>query len=785
MRTRLLALLLALAMAAGFVAMSGCGKQPEEVGGGVSRGEWLAMLAESFGLNDSENTAPYYKDITARHELFPAVQGLGNWDILVPFAGDTLEPSKPVTRQEVATTAAIAAGFQVGETFEPEQAAQFAAQYGILALEGGAPTREECQAALDAAQAVYLENPGEEKRVAVMNPELVDLGEVPLTSFQVGEGSVTLSAAAISAVTQDDSGNVIAELQTKGGRVQLGVGKTFVTAPEGNEAWGRAYKITSAQAADDGSVRFETTDPTLGDVYDKLELHTTVGLEDGYITWADGVMAEPVHPADSLSAGAGNYRVELLSGGSQGGGFRPSRPQNRQTIPIYFSDKTGPFLEKLTESLGNSEAEEALRRSGFTYGRTPSLQDFEDLSGSVRSWTKELDKDTDGPLGYELSGELTFGISVTTDLLYSRLNYENESVDWPPSASLTANTYARGELKWEGKYELEKKIASIDIPIVTGLSARGSVILYATASGSVEVTVELEGFHRAQWHEKGGRARGRRPMGRNSATGELSGAIDLSCDIGAALDLCFFQIKIIGAEVKMGALFEAEGAVVGDCDEVKTDSGGSRTYTQALKLSLGCYAPIVTLEVSGPEHLKDTLGLKVPIPLIDKEHAKHFMLYEKTIPFWSKTVELDPEGNIISQGGPEEGNFAEFAGTYRADAAMVESYGVQCPDLVLHEDGTITGGGFLYGWDPAYDDHFAGNAPISVEEYENGAFYCRVVYRPPSGNEDFNDGYEESYTLYPAGVSTGRSDKEDIHTVRLLYLIGGPGAIDMIYTRID
>lgn len=777
MKKRVAAIFLIIGIIAGTI--SSCGRAP---GNHVTRGEWIAMLADGFGLSDSNNTEPYYQDVTAQHNLFPAVQSLGDWDILAPLAGDTLGVDKPVTRQEAAATAAIAAGFQIGEDFELGQAVDFSTQYGIMEPEGGMPTKEECQAAVEAALAVYLESPGEEQRVAVMNTELVDLGNLPLDVFLIGDGTVSLPAVVIDHVAQDNGGNHVVSIRTGNGIVQLSAGKTFVIAPEANEAWGQAYKVTSVQVREDGSVLFETTSPSLGDVYDKLEVHTTAGLEDAYITWADGVMAEPVNQGRGLSSGAGEYRVELLSNNTShgyGGVRERSEPQHKITIPLDYSDKTAPFIEKLAESLDNGEAVEALKKSGFTYGRTPSIQDFKGLADSARSWTEELDKDADGPWGYELGGDLTVGLSVITDLSYDRLDYEHEDVDWPPSASLVINAYVTGNVIWKGTYELEHPIAEIDIPLVDGLSVRGSLILYASANGHVDVKVDLHGWYRSQWRDKGENSSYRRPVGTNSATADIDGAIEFSCDAGAALDLCFFKIKIIGAELKVGGVFEPKGAVVGSYEDATNDGVTSRTYTESLQLSLEFYAPIVSVKVSGPEHLAEVLGLEKDFPIIGKEDATHVTLYQKDIPFWSKTVELDEAGEPILNG-PMDGDFSEFAGEYRMADEELEiryaNYCTDCPNIILHEDGRIT-----LTTQPqleesrSYYPYETNVVPSLIREvfperselpdgsfYEYGAHGYRCVLWESPDYERLKDEVEmapgEFYTIYPDGLSWPSDD---------------------------
>ena len=79
------------------------------------------------------------------------------------------------------------------------------------------------------------------------------------------------------------------------------------------------------------------------------------------------------------------------------------------------------------------------------------------------------------------------------------------------------------------------------------------------------------------------------------------------------------------------------------------------------------------------------------------------------------------------------GDYSAFAGTYSPYNSNYYT------DLVLHDDGHITGGG------PDYSVNISsGGVPVSVTREESGAYRCTVVQ---------STNNTEYFIIYPAGVS--------------------------------
>ena len=239
MKRKIVSLLLAITLMVSLLPLSGCGDQNNEEA--VTRGEWITMLSETFGLDSYTEETPYYSDITNDSNLFSYVQSAAEWDVLSIFTDDTLEPDEKVTLEEVASTAAIAAGCDVSVSqfddkgnFDADASINYAVQYGILESDNGLSkkaTLEQCEAALSAAQSAYLNTPIEEKVYVAADENVVDLTGLNNELLEMEGNRITIPSEYSGGTALGTSGDLKATIDTGNGIVEVGVGEVFVTAP--------------------------------------------------------------------------------------------------------------------------------------------------------------------------------------------------------------------------------------------------------------------------------------------------------------------------------------------------------------------------------------------------------------------------------------------------------------------------------------------------------------------------------------------------------------------------
>lgn len=751
MKKRAVAIILAAVILVGL--LGACKKESQAPTDCVTRGEWLSMLVDGFDLDHVTGSTPYFEDIHEGSPCFKAVQTAGAWNILAPFSGNKLNADQPITREEAAATAAIAAGFRVDEDFEAEQAVAFAADRGILLLDGQKyVTPSEGETALEAAKEVYLSDPGEERMTVVLNPNLIDLRELAPAEMPSEDGQV-LYPFGVGSLSTDASGQTVASLPWGGEQIALQVGDTFIAPPTEEFPAGVAYKVTAIYDTD-GAVTLDVQQPALEDLYETLDVHTTVSADLDNIIWTEGL---------SVTGEGGDYTISLLS----------SEKKNTPLLDKSFTFQKGDYQKNWTKQnsahLGSSAEATAFNESNFVYTDTPSLNDF---GGGTAAWEKKLLTENKFSAGYKITGKLTIqDIAIIPDIhLFSNA-----------SASIAIKADMNASLKLEGNLSERPKIASIPIAVTPlGVTVTVDIYLYVDASGSIQTEAKFGYNSKVEWKNGAGL--------RKSQNCTMNTTSGIEADIGFGGDLAAtayaFGLNVIDAGAKAGGEITAEAKVVGKYDQTSTDGLTTQTYKESMKVNATLYAPIVTLYVGSKDSfIKKQFGVGGEWKLLTKENTWSKPLLNQEWVFWEQTVTLDEDGNIIDEvlASASQGfDFSEFAGEYKADAIYVDFYGgMEVPDLTLHADGSVSG---ATGFDPTWDSTFSENQPISIQVEDSGVIRCVLWETPPAADHGW---LRESYEIYPVGVSAGLMGDDDTSKVRIHYEYAAGGVWDMFYTKVD
>lgn len=777
----------------------------------VTRGQWVTMLAETFDLNTYRETTPYYSDVDSSSELFPYVQSAKEWNILSIYQEDSFNADTPVTRREVASTAALAAGFrpetssfnQNGQFLE-EPSVNYAMQHNITENKelSDRMTLGECEAVLESARNIYLNGDGEEKSSVIYNENLVDLKKVRPNFIDVDEAehTVTFLNDVLAGVIQDDTGTMIASIQTLDGTVDVQKGDVFITLPMRGQSAGVAYKILSMEESNRG-VTFTVETPSLADLYDELVIHTTIPLDERHISWADNVTVTPVAPnMMSHNNQSNEFYIELLSN---------QQATKTDTLNSHFERhlEIGDGAIKILQGkddpsdiLAFSDALSALDFSSFTYEGTPSLSDF---IKPTENWSISLTKTEKYAPGYKIEGNISIDLYVTPDIEYHKWNLFNHEIQvWPESASLAVQSNIVTDLKLEGSLTEEFEIGVISIPTaIEGLTINGSLSIYADLNGSVQARVEFNDKNRVDWKAP---ADFRYAAENHAPNYSCQALVDLSLGPCVSLAVCAYNTDIIGTDLKVSGDCSATCTREGTCTEYFEEGLTKRDYVESIRFQTDLYLPIVSLTARGPDCLADRFGLEKTWDIIGKNKAYHHSIINKPYPFWKATVTLNQNGEIVDtvESTPQtqilaefqNGDFSYITGTYRAHTEYADSYNAICPNITINHNGSVTGGGLIYSRE--YQQDFNGTVPISVDT--GGAFWgkntivCTIEDTPGNPIQEDGEVYEvvggrnESYIVYPPGVSVFNGAlTEELDKIRIRYIIIDGGIEDMVYTKID
>lgn len=667
MKRRLFSCLLMLVFVANLLPLSGCGSKNE--GDAVTRGEWITMLSEAFGMDSYTEDTPYYSDVATGTALFPYVQSAAEWDVLSIFTDDTLEADKAVNREEVASTAAIAAGFDVSDdqfdskgAFDSAASIEYAVQHGILENDKGlskSMTREACESALAAACDAYLNTPIEEKIHVIADENLVDLTDLDTESLRLEGNRMTIPSGYAGGMVQDSSGDLKASIDTGDGVVEVGVGEVFVTAPTAENPAGVAYKVSSIDEVD-GEIVFTTEEPTLYDLFEELNVHETVSVDSSNIIWLVGTQGSSTGAQGISADGDNTYYVELLSaqpetpkatllGGEtySYGGYSRSFEWGNGSFEKNWSNHSSSVI-------GSGEGAQALSNSNFVYNDTPSIDDF---NGSTDSWSKGLEVDNSFSGGYKITGNISINaITVGTEVEYKRTRW----LDIPygvECASVQVTSDISSTLKLEGNLSERLHIATIPVPIAaTGLSVGIDLYLYADASGALVVTASLGSSAKVEYVS--GKLK-------HAANSEANAKVDANIEVNFGAELsatleALGIVSIVDVGAKAGGVLTASAHVSGACKASEDDGIAKLTYQESLSIQADLYVPTVNLYAGGSDTLIGKLGLSGSWDIMTKnDGAMHFSLVDYEWVFWEETVLTDNEGNITASesttAGEEDG----------------------------------------------------------------------------------------------------------------------------------
>lgn len=672
------------------------------------------MLSETFGMDNYTSNEPYYADVQTDDALFPSVQSCVEWDVLSIYDGERLEADKKVTAEEVASTASIAAGYEIKDSmfdenggFNADGSVEFARQHGILPEDkklSGKMSLEECEAALAAARKVYLTTPMDEKTVAVMSEDITDLTGLEPDEYQIDGSQMLIPNAAPGSVRRDEAGNTIASINTGDRVVDVGVGEVFVTAPTPENPSGSAYKVGRIEE-EDGAIVITTEIPTLADLYEELDVRMTVDADLDHIIWADGVTASavPVSPEGVAAPNDGSHEFSFLVAGLESPKTVPLGESYSNAYSYSFEWSKGNFEKNWSNqnssAIGSDRGAQALEKSNFVYNKTPSIEDF---GGNTDSWKENLRVENKFAGGYKISGNISINsITVSTDVTYKR-TWLLEIPYGIEHASVQVTSNIASSLKLEGNLSEELKIATVPIPIAaTGLSVSVDLYLYADASGSLAVRAEIGSSAKVEYSD--GKLRHAAEAHADTNV-DVAIEINFGADISATLN-ALGVVEIVDAGARAGGTLTAGASVSGMCKVSEENGVTKTTYQESLALKADLYAPIVQLYAGGSDTLIGSLGLSGSWDIMTKDKgAYHFELMNYEWVFWEETVVTDKEGNVTENESVTAGD-EDGVGPTEKDRLDLNSYvltisgeprrleldlqdGEQMPDVIWSSDDT-------------------------------------------------------------------------------------------------
>lgn len=639
MKKRLFSFLLAIVMVSTLFPLSGCGGstaavQPSQDAAQstleyMTRGEWITLLGQTFGLDSYQEKTAYYSDVTENSDCFAYVQSCREWNIL---PGDSaFRPDETVDRAFVAETAVLASGLDYSAadgSAQAEKTLNFAAAQGIVAdADGtGKVTASEGQIAADTAKRLYLDKDFPQYDNSVLNSNVVNLSDLSSDQITYTDTAVTMSAA-------------LAE--------GLATGSVFIVPGNSENPYGIAKKVMSVQKNGD-QVIIRTEQPKLEEVFDKLDFSYVGAPEIEDVEPAqDGITVVPYSSISGLAAeGKGNARISLLVNSGEGNGGGSTAADASDTKGLSFGLKINLTKGQLTPNVNFTD--------WFSQECTQSYDKFfgnnigENAGNLLKQTHTVIKSDENGNQISQIDDEYTAGLEIEGSLavknLYLESACETEKLVGIPCGikSYTSQLHYKieGKLSVKGKLGVEEMIYSTVIPGPWGIWNQVKFYVCIDFNGEVSIKATLEHTSNVTYADGNYRKTSDTDIAR-----EFEISAELWSGVKGEIVLKVLGIPIVDAEAKAGAGMEVKSTLHMQSAVLPADSTLPKSM---ICFDFSVYVPTVKITVGmDSETLANKLKIKATFKIMDKK-GKHALIDspEKTLFHYeisAKGMEIVPE----------------------------------------------------------------------------------------------------------------------------------------------
>lgn len=640
---RIISLLLALVMLAGIAA--GCGKtgsgETEEF---ITRGEWITMLGQQFGMDEYTSDESFFQDVTQEDDIYPYVQACTEWGVLNVDDGSSFRPSE-IAKVEFA----IECGLRAADIeIEDDSLLEYAVKRGILPdksymsagakLDRTAATAilawvlEECLSApfeecvdIDFADDVVLMNSEEEiypveenLYYTKENPEQLESGTVAI--FPGDKDNPDGVAKKVVDIYTDESENYVVvteepdidefcenveiavtaipkveDIQVAEG-VTLRTGAEGMCLDEGNEYFVSKLTTVNGVKAENKGVNFG------------LDINFTKGTIKPNTDWENlfgkgGKVSVSGEEAYTYRAGLTDEAGQLFE--------KTSIIPDKNLIGEDPYDNTEAINEYKAGLINIDELKEELNLSAD--------QQEKDVSCMTNKFTG----------GYEIVG------SLNVKNLYVQPEFKLKKVAGIPtglkSFEITINYEVSSSLALKGKLSEELTVCTIPIPVAsTGVTVDLKLSLFADLNGEIKVTATVTNMTKTVYED-----------GKTKKMSDKSS--ELGCESAAKLEfgpkfavvVRFMGIGIVDADVKCAVRIKASADMSYKTEYTETDDSIKITRKTELGYSIKGFVPIISLGIgNSKDTLANKLRLKFSWEVVGEKQAYHFILLEKELTIW-------------------------------------------------------------------------------------------------------------------------------------------------------
>lgn len=620
-----------------------------QAGDYITRAEWVTILGKTFGMDTPVEEECAYTDIDENSELFNYVQACYEWGVL-STGTDKFKPDDIATVGFVVSSSVLAAELDYSKYATSDDVKESiincADKTGLLAgitydekvLSQGIDIVSAAVIA-DTAKGLYSAANGEEKCEIDYVDNVVDLSTLEEPVEVSEEGKMVMDEIFAA---DFEPGDVV------------------ILPPSEEYPTGRAVKVDSITVNPDGTYDIQTVEPEFYEVFEELDVVTSVEALPEHFTPVEGVTVIEDSETDTMASVMPEANFSTLEN-------KGDTPEAEQTKKADFSagkklklevglDSDGKLTFSKEQSMSINDFETITTKIGLSnkitefdegflsnvqkagvksFGKVKGdeidkiLKDYEEENINQEELREKLSEHvgtTEGErlnittvnakysTGWEIKGTLEVETNVDVVCKVSA-GFIYVSLD---SYAVEVDTLAALSLTLEGKLEGDVTIGTYNIPVgSTGISVKLRLGLFIELNGSITLKVDLESNNKFEYDGD---------KTKKTCTNDIGAGVEASVEIQAGpmftVSIAALGFDIMDVQLKAAVLIKAEAGLFLRKEITQEDNKFFiKPYLQ-LTSSVSGYAPIITLEIGTGDCLLGKLGLSKEWELVGEEDAK-------------------------------------------------------------------------------------------------------------------------------------------------------------------
>lgn len=634
--------------------LTACSKTTKADLTGITRAEWIELLADSLSLEGQTDSKAYFSDVTTKASYYDAVQACSDWGILSVDKSGKFEPDAQATVSFAIETAILASGIDTGKASYIEYAVNdgIISDDAYLTVNGGLSV-EKAEEIAQWSQILALSLEVEERYEVKLNEEVADLTDNKALKLEDSEDTYLISADKASSIT---------------------VGSVFIAPGDSESPQGYAKKVTSIVNNSDGTITVHTGTPDITEVLDELHVACNLVPDDSMLVLPEGVsvlksssignmvaytpIAE-IHNAllpnsinmknKQLSGTAGFNTTLTVELSSKVSSIKTNAAWNATLADcdnLSYSDSYSATT-KLEGLQGGSSLPDKSIMSSAKFDNSDAINSY--LGGKMslaelkskldETKTKTVDNAKSDVSKYTSGWKLTGTVAIRDFSVTPIIDYKAGWFDVPyglNSASLKINMEVDSKLKLEGSYYGEIYIGGFNIEIpYTCLLVPVKIYAFVDINGDITVSAKL--INNVEYIYDGKKTKTNKYK-EASAEAEFNASAEFGFVTKANLIIYGMDwFPLLDTSIKASILFEADGTAELTTNYEETAEGLLLTRSSSYGCKVYGYVPLLSFSV-GQEGLLKAVKLSKTFVLIDKEHAYKFTIHEgEKTEIWKET----------------------------------------------------------------------------------------------------------------------------------------------------